>query len=244
MSDKIVGAIDAVLRRWQPVTHDFGLVEASAEAAAAAFASGLRDGDIETVARRVTGSLNEALAALLPLSVQMQRALLLGTHSDWTAFFRGGIRGSDPSFTMCWLAGRLRKRTMRVCLQERPPWKACIWEVYEPSSAPDAIHGGRARRTLAALNDGGRWMFEEVGERFAFEQGERYALPRRRDRFDHTLLRAYLMQFGLRPFEDAFYRPGAGCGALVVEQVAAWPQAPQDSLDEVVAGLPWLRGSQ
>ncbi len=70
-------------------------------------------------------------------------------------------------------------------------------------------------RALAASNDGGRWVFDQEGEPFAFEQVEQYQARRVRDRFTFEMLKDYLRHLGLSPFEEDFYLPPGSCAWLV-----------------------------
>jgi len=78
-------------------------------------------------------------------------------------------------------------------------------------------------RALGASNDGGRWVFDQSGEPFAFEQVERYQERRVRDRFTFEMLKDYLRHLGLSPFEEDFYLP-PGSSAWLVQKTG--PFAP------------------
>ena len=76
---------------------------------------------------------------------------------------------------MSYLAERMSVLAMRVCCTpDRAKYPATIWEVYAPESLGGCPPLGY-RRSLAAANDGDRWVFDESGERYPFEQIERYA---------------------------------------------------------------------
>ena len=77
--------------------------------------------------------------------------------------------------------------------------------------------GHNSLRALSASNDGGRWVFDESGEPFAFEKPEHYKARRVRDRFTFELLKEYLGHLGLSPFQEDFYLPG-GAPAWLVER--------------------------
>lgn len=77
--------------RWAPVTSELGFLEARAEYTARAFAdwqAGLLASDGVTVqVRPVTGSLEQVLSALLPLTdSETQRHLFIPTRSCWTGY--------------------------------------------------------------------------------------------------------------------------------------------------------------
>jgi hypothetical protein len=56
------------------------------------------------------------------------------------------------------------------------------------------------------MNDGRRWIFEEVGEPFDFEEVERYGLRRKRDQFTPEVLDAYCCALGMRPLDETSTR--------------------------------------
>jgi len=75
----------------------------------------------------------------------------------------------------------LAKRMRVCCTPDRAKYPATIWEVYAPESLGGCPLGYRG--ALGASNDGDRWEVYESGERYPFEQIERYAERRKRDRF-------------------------------------------------------------
>lgn len=62
-------------------------------------------------------------------------------------------------------------------------------------------------RSLSASAPDGRWEWYESGPPFEFEQRERYAARRKRDRFDRELLLQYLECPGIPALDDMSYRP-------------------------------------
>ena len=130
---------------------------------------------------------------------------------------------------------------MRVCsTPDTAKYPAVIWEVYAPESL-----GGKPplsyRRSIAAINDGGRWIFDESGERFPFEQVGRYEERRKRDRFTREMLRDYLREFGIELLSDEFLRVDAASPAVRLQQCTKGWHAPEFTLEQVVAGVPWQR---
>jgi hypothetical protein len=95
-------------------------------------------------------------------------------------------------------ARRLGVLAMRICSTPASEmYPATIWEVY----APPHLGGGALgyRRTVCAMNDGGRWVFEESGEPYPFEDLDKYELPRKRDRFTREMLIHYLERTRIGP---------------------------------------------
>jgi hypothetical protein len=61
------------------------------------------------------------------------------------------------------------------------------------------------RRSISAVNDGGRWRFDANGEPLDFERSERYKARQIRDRFTPEMLDEYLRHFGIQFFSPDFY---------------------------------------
>ena len=140
----------------------------------------------------------------------------------------------SPCASVAWQMGVLAMRF--CCTAEVARWPATIWEVYAPESLGGCPPLGY-RRSIAAANDGGRWAFSESGERYPFEQIERYAERRRRDRFTREMLRTYLQHF--EAFTHAFLHVDAGSPAVRLQQVTNVWHTPEYTLEQVVAGIPW-----
>tara|TARA_R110001599_G_scaffold61466_1_gene171016 strand:- start:332 stop:1033 length:702 start_codon:yes stop_codon:yes gene_type:complete len=229
----------SVFEKWFPVTSDFGLIDAPLESISELYQSWWTDIGKEVSVKVSTGILDEQFNALLPLTIGLNRALILPTISNWTAFFRNGIQGSDPSSAMPVLAKQLNARTMRVCIAREPQkYPAVIWEVYEPT----IICGERAgtRRSIAAANDGGNWVFETSGRPYAFEKTNRYTLTRKRDRFDRDMLTEYISHFGVPCIGDALFQTDALLEGRLIS-FPNWENAKNFTLEEVTARVPWER---
>jgi hypothetical protein len=229
------------IERWSPVTSDMGLIQAPPLAVATQLTDWHRSIGID-YRRAQACSLSEALGLLPPLSAEKRRTLLVPTTAGWTAYFQSGINGSDPFPAMSHLSRRMGAMAMRVCATAPGAlWPAVVWEVYAPPEL-----GGRPplgyRRSVAAMNDGGRWVFEQSGEPFPFEETEKYARPRKRDRFTREMLQAYLQAFGLTPWSDDFYRVSDETPAILLESLKRWASPPPEyALDEVRGRAPWAR---
>lgn len=225
---------------WSPVTHDFGLIDAPLDSVVAGLARWHESLGI-ACAREERHTLAAALEALLPLSNARTRSLYVMTRSGWTAYFQNGIQGSDPFPAMSFLALQLGVIAMRICHSGDKPYPATIWEVY----APEPLGGQPPlgyRRSIAVANDGGRWVFEQSGDPFPFEEIEAYAAPRKPDRFTAEMLARYLrVGFGLEVFDEAFYVVSRSTPAVVLRQTTKLPRLPEYSLHEVKAGVPWRR---
>ncbi|REG26103.1 hypothetical protein ATI61_112198 [Archangium gephyra] len=210
--------------RWAPVTSELGFLETDAEHAARAFAAWqaglLASRGISVEARLVSGSLEQALSALLPLTTpEIRRHLFIPTRSPWTAYVENARGGTDATSAMRYMARTLGCRSLRVVAvphtyrKGKGRYGAVMLSVYGPNET-EWLNQVRA---LAVSNDGGHWVFDQFGEPFPFEKVEPYQARRVRDRFTFEMLKEYLHHLGLSPFEESFYLP-EGASAWLVEK--------------------------
>jgi hypothetical protein len=216
--------------RWAPVTSEIGFLETDAEHAARAFTAwhaGLEaPRGIAVQVQPVSGTLEQALCALLPLtSPEVRRYLFMPTRSAWTGYVDNARGGTDAASPMRHMSRTLGCRGLRVVAVPNTYRKgegrygAVMLEVYGPHPTSWLNYV----RALSASNDGGRWDFLQFGEPFPFEKPERYQARRVRDRFTFDMLKEYLHHLGLSPFEESFYLP-QGAPAWLVEKTG--PVAP------------------
>jgi hypothetical protein len=156
--------------------------------------------------RNVEGNLEDALHALLPLTMaDHPRILFVPTDGPWTAYFDNGWRGTDAFPPMSYLATRLKTRGLRIVAV--PPgqgrYPASIFELY----GPEKREWLNFERAISAMKDGDRWRFNTSGEPLPFEDLERYSARRVRDRFPHELLDRYLQELGIQAFDESCYMP-------------------------------------
>ena len=223
--------------RWAPVTSEMGFLETDAEHATRAFAEwegGLHaDRGIAVEARPVSGPLEHALSALLPLTdTERQRYLFMPTRSAWTAYVDNSWRGTDAASPMAYMARTLGCRGMRVVAVpntlrgDKGRYGMVALEVYGPRN----IGLRNYVRAINAANDGGRWVFVQTGEPFPFEKLEQYQARRVRDRFTFDILKEYLHHLGLAPFEEDFYLPEGAPAWLVERKGPVLPQQKEYTL--------------
>ena len=210
--------------RWAPTTSEMGFLEANAEHAARAFAAWqgglLAPRGMSVGVHQVSGPLEQALSALLPLtSPEALRHLFIPTRSPWTGYVENARGGTDAASAMSYMAETLGCRGMRVVAvphtlrKDKGRYGAVMFELYGPQETDWLNY----LRTLYAANDGGRWVFGQSGEPFPFEKLEQYQARRVRDRFTFDMLKEYLHHLGLTPFEEDFYLP-QGAPAWLVER--------------------------
>lgn len=227
--------------RWHPVTRDYGVIEAPLSVVVNEVIKWQEFIGHPLSKREITADFSVALEQLAPLSQGKRRRLFVATRSEWVAYFQSGIAGSDPFPTMSYLASKLGVLAMRICsTPSTSTWPGTVWEVY----APEAL-GGKPplhyRRAICAMNDGGRWIFEQSGAPYPFEQQAAYASKRKRDRFSRALLEEYVSHFGIRPFADDFFLVGETAPAVLLERPRRANDPAEFSLEEVLRGEPWRR---
>jgi hypothetical protein len=221
--------------RWAPVTSEMGFLETRAEHAARAFSTWQEElmtpRGITVEVRPVSGSLEQALSTLLPLSSpEPRRHLFVPTRSPWTAYLENGWGGTDASSAMGHMARRVGCRSLRVVAvphtyrKGQGRYGAVMLEMYGPQL--NARHNNYVR-SLGASNDGGRWVFDQSGEPFPFEKVEQYQAPKVRDRFTFEMLKDYLRHLGLSPFEEDFYLP-EGAPAWLVQKTGTFTPNQRD----------------
>jgi hypothetical protein len=157
------------------------------------------------------GRLAALLQLLLPLRRgEPNRMLFVPTAGEWAAYFDNLATGPDVLPIIRHLAIALNCPAVRLtavphtrrgtCAAATGRYGATVLEIIDP------IHGRpplRYLRSIAAVNDGGRWRFDAVGPQQPFEAAEHYRSKLVRDRFPVTLLRDYLRTLGLDAFEPS-----------------------------------------
>src|SRR3954471_17082266 len=129
--------------RWAPVTSTMGFLELGAEQAAQAFATWQRGlmtpRGITVEVRPVSGTLEQVLSSLLPLtSGERRRHLFIPTRSAWTAYVSDQWTGTDAASPMSVMARRLGIRCLRVVAVphtlrgDRGRYGAVMLDVYGP----------------------------------------------------------------------------------------------------------------
>ncbi len=230
--------------RWAPVTSEMGFLELGAERAAQAFATWhgelMTPRGITVELLPVAGRLEQALSSLLPLSGgETQRRLFIPTRSAWTAYVSNQWTGTDAASPMSTMARRLSIRCLRVVAvphtlrkHQGGRYGAVMLDMFGPEQ-PGKLNN--YVRAVEVANDGGRWVFDQEGEPFPFEQVEQYQARRVRDRFTFDMLKDYLRHLGLAPFEEDFYLP-PGTRAWLIQKTGPFSTVgPEYTLEEARA---------
>lgn len=201
---------------WWPVTYDFGLIRSDVDTVAKTRARMYEDAGQTVSAAWVSGPLEDCFPMLAPLTYPPRKEFFLSTSFGWTAFFKNSTHGSDPFLPMSQLSRALGVTALRACVTPAGArYQGVILEVYDVPQAGGNTYG--YRRSIAAVNDGGRWVFEQSGPPFAFEDTARYAASRKRDRFTADMLLSYLDRLGIPRLSDETLQPNGGCRGLLLE---------------------------
>jgi len=177
-----------------PTTEEIGYFETDALTLAGWLASALHS---PTPPRELRPTpLRELIDGLLPLGERTRHLLLPG--GAWTALLNNSRLGTDLGLLPRHAARELGCRAIRAVAadDERRRYPATILEVFDPSTEHESPH---LRRVLWAVKDGGRWTFNDVGGRFAFEEPDSYLQRRIRERFTPAMLDRYLDALGIPP---------------------------------------------
>src|SRR4051812_46095081 len=128
--------------------------------------------------RPVSGTLEQALSSLLPLTDgETQRHLFIPTRSAWTAYVSNQCTGTDAASPLSYMARWLSIRCLRVVAVphtlrgDQGRYGGVMLDMFGPKQ-PGKLNN--YVRALEVANDGGHWVFEQSGEPFPFEQVERY----------------------------------------------------------------------
>lgn len=147
-----------------------------------------------------TTDVNKTLEYLSLLTWPATRHVAFAASQHATAFINNRRNGSDYADEKIWLASHLKTDFARIVATKRRVWsqgeereilqyEATIFELYKEDST--------LVRSVACLDDGGRWIFEEGGRRHPVENSFPYDARRKRDRFTNEHLRLLTEAFGL-----------------------------------------------
>lgn len=169
--------------------------------------------------RALVGDLKDSLQRLLPLSTPYNRYLFVATDSNWTAVFSNDKNGSGCPEHISRLAVELGSITIHaghiphtLSRDEKTGYNG---GTYIGINGPRDSAAGSLVRSVSAIYESG-WGFDEWGKRLPFEQPDKYALRRKKDRFTPEMLDVYLRHYGIRLFDESFYLPESDSTAVLV----------------------------
>lgn len=218
---------------FEPTTSSYALFSMPLDETACAFAALFATAGLYPVRTDFEGGADDLFPNLEPLSMAVDRTLLVANGDSWTSYFNNSLLGSDVFLEVSRLADTHGCTGLRIVNQPT----ATIFEAFE---CPE--RGGVApnnhRRSIFASKDG-KWSFGSTGAPYPFEDVSRYEAKRIRDRFTPEMLDDILRGLGA-PTAPVPSRKKLRATLLVFEDHA--PQLPRWTYSEVQAGLPWERG--
>jgi hypothetical protein len=149
--------------------------------------------------------LERSLVRLDPLSGNIERELLVTAGARWTAYFSAYLAGYDPDPVVRVLTRRTNTRG--VVVGDRPDTLDRSGRGITGTTLFAVFDAGRTARWVQAIRDGDRWVWESRGPEFPFEDAERYARRRIRDRLDTQAIASYCNALGINLLDPHGYGP-------------------------------------
>jgi hypothetical protein len=188
--------------RHAPITDAIGFLEADFAQVVAADAR-WRDSLGGYRCRRIGGPLPSMLNALLPLTGPLLRYIWVQTTGSWTAYFDNFVNGSDTFGPVSYLAEQIGCRGFAIGCR--------LGTARRGASASFSLYGPEKTdwlnviRSVAAVQENGRWEWSESGTPQPFEDTAAYIRRRVRDRLTSDMIATYCGALGIRPFDESFY---------------------------------------
>lgn len=159
--------------------------------------------------RRSAGEFPRALQSLVPLTSRAIPRRLWVEHGEWTAYFDCNWTGSDPFPPTTTIAERLAVQNVIIAaVPDHLVRRGGIHDGKRYGGVQFSLReSGILTRSVEAVNDGGRWVFDASGTEQLYEEPEQYAAKRVRDRFTSYMLERYCEAIGIRPFTVDAYGP-------------------------------------
>lgn len=151
----------------------------------------------------INQDINSAFRYLMPItSGDVRRYIFLETKSEWVAHFNNHFGESDPGTPAN--IGRLYGcPVINYYKFDQPRESFGLNFSYSDIDNDGEFDLLRTINLIKEVN----LSFYEYGKPFSFEDVQRYKSKFKKERFDGELLKRYLLEFGLRPFEEDFYYP-------------------------------------
>lgn len=219
--------------RYAPLTFNIGFFHAPLTEVRDSFEKWNAELGRKMECHQVSSGLSDALHLLEPLTTLRTRQLLISTKSEWTAYFENRIVGGDAVSVVGYLSQQLGCDGLAIsCVPDtlnsnegrgRGTYGAVSFELFSESATEFLNY----ERSIAAINDGGKWRFVASGKVQPYEQNEMYKRRSVRERFTCNLLNEYCQAIGIDPFSENYYEPD---GVLFVSKAPSIPNFEQISL--------------
>src|SRR5687768_5569801 len=165
--------------RYAPITDAIGFLEAEFSQVVAADAR-WRDSLGGYRGRPVSGPLPSQLDALLPLTGPPLRYVWVKTTGPWTGYFDNSVLGSDTFGPVSYLAQQLGCRGVEIGCREGTAKRGA--SATFSLCGPEQTDWLNVIRSVAAVQDMGRWEWSASGTPQPFEDVSAYQRRRVRDR--------------------------------------------------------------
>ena len=154
-------------------------------------------------------NLEEALEFLNPLVDGTQYTKVIGlstTYKNWVAVFANSVDPSRHYNLGKYLSYKLKTESINYLHVDHTLNKDKSGKLTGNYGATQLYiySQGEIKRSINLLYDR-KWIFSDQGSPYMFEQLGRYKLREKRKRFDISLLKLYLAELNLYPFNDEFY---------------------------------------
>ena len=194
--------------RLAPLTYALGFLNAEAKEATKAIKDYLAGGpNTPTTVTQLTGTLEENLLHLQPLTIGCQPPLLLtSTKLDgWTAVFDGDAYGQGVE-SLVRRMGYIKNIPGYFTISIPP----AVGPSYPLGGRKFLVFGPGARlgyiRTISLIeNFPKKWIFDLSGEPQPYEDLNAYKKHRKTDRLTDDMLLKYTAAVGLHPWDENFY---------------------------------------
>ncbi len=149
-------------------------------------------------------SIDDVVEALRPMPV-LSRYACIGLNG-WGLLMSNGPLGTDVGMLPSYAARELKCRGIRAVRvdDDEAGYPARILEVYGPGGEPPLA----LERSIAAVNDGGRWVFETSGTAFAFEDKGAHRRRSKSSRLTGEMLHEYLLALGVPADSEPSWHSG------------------------------------
>jgi hypothetical protein len=224
--------------RYSPLTFCTGFLDAPYKTVVGSFAEWRRETREHVATRELKGRLPTLLKALEPLTMPPRRDLWAATKSPWVALFDNTATIADLASPIAYMSRRMKCRGLVVSsipntigrsTNSKGTYGAVSFELFAPEDREFLNY----ERSVAAVNDGGRWTFVAEGSVQPFEETNAYKEKLIRNRFTPEMLERYCKALGISVFDEDFY----GTEALLVESGRPTSDAVVVSLTQAQADI-------
>jgi hypothetical protein len=168
----------------------------------------------------VSSTLSAAMALLDPLTVPPTRHLLIRAQGRWTAYFDNQVGMESHPDLAREVSDRLKTRAVTLVRQpETIQTKSHVTRGFFGVVRFTVQKNGKMVRSVDCYNGDDGWEFCQEGKPFRFEAVTQYRAKKKKERFTVEMLDSYSAHWGLRPFDDSFYRIGRTTPGMLIERV-------------------------